>query len=426
MSGRGKSSSRNRNIALTVALVAIVLILVISLLAVYFVKPEFYDSLRDKLGLGKGEEGTNVGGDDSSDIGGNDGSDTGGDSGSDTGGDNGSVAPGLSDGTLHMTVVDVGQGDCIFMVLPDGKTMLMDAGTELGKPSHESDIMQVIDAFSVTAIDYLFITHSDYDHIRYICALLEKYEFRQIYMPKVADDMSGTWTKTVAAIDSEKYTDDGGNKVSAERKYNVGSYVIEGDAWRMRCFSYSEDDYPSVKKSSSALVKNAVSPICLLEYAGRTIVLTGDSNERNEPYLLGKGYFSNIDADVLKVAHHGSKTSTCDDFLDAVDCEYAVISYGDGNSYGHPTPELMGRLEDYKDVLPDGDYDGFKYVYETAKDGNVSIFIDGDGTLRVDCESSDDKDFTDTIATVAVMSVTGDGAHMIVFDMRKRSMADAA
>ena len=123
-------------------------------------------------------------------------------------------------------------------------------------------------------------------------------------------------------------------------------------------------------------------------------MLTGDSNERNEPYLLGKGYFDNIDADVLKVAHHGSRTSTCDEFLDAVDCEYAVISYGD-NDYGHPTPELMGRLDGYTDVKPDGDYDGFKYVYETAKDGNVNIYVDGDGTLRVDCEISDGKDFSE-------------------------------
>ena len=80
--------------------------------------------------------------------------------------------------------------------------------------------------------------------------------------------------------------------------------------------------------------------------------------------------------------------------MDAVDCEYAIVSYGADNEYGHPTPELMGRLENYRDVSPDDDYNGFKYVYETAKDGNVSVFIDGDGTLRIDGEKTDDKDFS--------------------------------
>ena len=132
-----------------------------------------------------------------------------------------------------------------------------------------------------------------------------------------------------------------------------------------------------------------MSPICFLEYADRTIVLTGDSNERNEEYLLERGVL-NVDADVLKVGHHGSRTSTISEFLNAVDCEYAVISYGEDNDYGHPTPELMERLEEYTDVKPDGDYNG----YETAKDGNVSVYVDGNGALRIDCELTGDKDFT--------------------------------
>ena len=161
----------------------------------------------------------------------------------------------------------------------------------------------------------------------------------------------------------------------------------------MNCHSYLEDDYPSVKESSSAEVKNAVSPVCFLEYADRTIVLTGDSNERNEEYLLERGVLDK-DADVLKVGHHGSRTSTIQEFLNAVDCEYAIVSYGEDNEYGHPTPELMSRLENYTDVRPDNDYNGYKYVYETPKDGNVSVFVDGNGTLRIDCELTDDKDFT--------------------------------
>ena len=297
------------------------------------------------------------------------------------------------EGTLEMTVIDIGQGDCIFLQFPDGQTMIMDAGSEFGSTNEYDQLTAHLTLRGIDSLDYVFITHSDYDHIRYMQDIFEDYEVKNIYMPRVADDMSATWTKTVAAIEEETWTNESGETVDSEIYYTVGDFVIQGEDWTMNCHSYLEDDYPSVKESSSAEVKNAVSPVCFLEYADRTIVLTGDSNERNEEYLLERGVLDK-DADVLKVGHHGSRTSTIQGFLNAVDCEYAIVSYGEDNEYGHPTPELMSRLEDYMDVRPDNDYNGYKYVYETPKDGNVSVFVDGNGTLRIDCELTDDKDFT--------------------------------
>lgn len=297
------------------------------------------------------------------------------------------------EGTLEMTVIDIGQGDCIFLQFPDGQTMIMDAGSEFGSTNEYDQLTAHLTLRGIDSLDYVFITHSDYDHIRYMQDIFEDYEVKNIYMPRVADDMSATWTKTVAAIEKETWTNESGETVNSEIYYTVGDFVIQGEDWTMNCHSYLEDDYPSVKESSSAEVKNAVSPICFLEYADRTIVLTGDSNERNEEYLLERGVLDK-DADVLKVGHHGSRTSSLQEFLNAVDCEYAIVSYGEDNDYGHPTPELMSRLEDYTDVRPDNDYNGYKYVYETPKDGNVSVFVDGNGTLRIDCELTDDKDFT--------------------------------
>lgn len=297
------------------------------------------------------------------------------------------------EGTLEMTVIDIGQGDCIFLQFPDGQTMIMDAGSEFGSTNEYDQLTAHLTLRGIDSLDYVFITHSDYDHIRYMQDIFEDYEVKNIYMPRVADDMSATWTKTVAAIEEETWTNESGETVDSEIYYTVGDFVIQGEDWTINCHSYLEDDYPSVKESSSAEVKNAVSPVCFLEYADRTIVLTGDSNERNEEYLLERGVLDK-DADVLKVGHHGSRTSTIQEFLNAVDCEYAIVSYSEDNEYGHPTPELMSRLEDYTDVRPDNDYNGYKYIYETPKDGNVSVFVDGNGTLRIDCELTDDKDFT--------------------------------
>lgn len=297
------------------------------------------------------------------------------------------------EGTLEMTVIDIGQGDCIFLQFPDGQTMIMDAGSTKG--GSYTSIQEHLALRAVEYLDYVFITHTDQDHIKYLPDLFKEYDVRNVYMPYLqeGDITTDIWTETYEAIQNETYIDEEGNIANCQVHYNVGDYVVSGKDWEMNCHSYLEDDYPSVKDSSSAEVKNAVSPVCFLEYADRTIVLTGDSNERNEEYLLERGVLDK-DADVLKVGHHGSRTSSLQEFLNAVDCEYAIISYGEGNTYKHPHSELMSRLEDYTDVRPDNDYNGYKYVYETPKDGNVSVFVDGNGTLRIDCELTDDKDFT--------------------------------
>ena len=362
---RRRKIKKNTAVKILIAVVAVILIVAIALGIFYAVAPEKFNELKDKLfsSISDPNEPSSPG-----------------------------VQPTL-EGTLEMTVLNVGQGDCIFLQFPDGQTMVMDAGSEFGSSNTYDKLADHLDVRGIQALDYMFITHSDYDHIRYVQDMLEEYEVKAIYIPRVAEDMSATWTKTIAAIKEETWTNSNGEQVLSEIFYTVGDFTIEGEDWTMSCHSYLEDDYPNVKESSSAEVKNSVSPICFLEYADRTIVLTGDSNERNEEYLLERGVL-NVDADVLKVGHHGSRTSTISEFLNAVDCEYAVISYGEDNDYGHPTPELMERLEKYTDVKPDGDYNGYKYVYETAKDGNVSVYVDGNGALRIDCELTDDKDFT--------------------------------
>ena len=363
---RRRRIKKNTAVKILIAVVVIVLIIAIALGIFYAVNPEKFNELKDKLFPTHPNS---------------------------PGGEDGPAVQPTLVGTLEMTVIDIGQGDCIFLQFPDGQTMVMDAGSEFGSTNTYDQLAAHLDLRGIEGLDYVFITHSDYDHIRYMQDILEEYEVKNIYMPRVADDMSATWTKTVAAIEAETWTNEEGEQTPSSVFYTVGDFKIEGENWVMSCHSYLEEDYPNVKESSSAEIKNSVSPICFLEYADRTLVLTGDSNERNEEYLVERGVL-NVDADVLKVGHHGSRTSTIQEFLDAVDCEYAIVSYGEDNEYGHPTPELMSRLQNYTDPTPDGDYNGYKYIYETAKDGNVTVYVDGNGALRIDCELTDDKDFT--------------------------------
>lgn len=294
---------------------------------------------------------------------------------------------------LEMRVLDIGQGDCILLLFPDGQVMVMDIGSEFGTPSPWSVIDGALKELEITTIDYFFLTHTDYDHARETKKLADNYQIKNFYLPRADIDTSNTWKNSYNAAHNETYEEDGETK-NAAVKENVGSYEIRGENWLMKCYSFDESDYPNIKNSSSAENKNAVSPICLLEYAGRTIVLTGDANEKTENYLLNKGYFDNVDADVLKVGHHGSKSSTTNEFLNKVDCEYAIISCGADNDYGHPTPEALKRLEDYRDLVLDGDYDGFASVYRTDEDGTITVQIDEEGTINLIADENGDKNTT--------------------------------
>ncbi|MDE6474185.1 MAG: MBL fold metallo-hydrolase [Clostridia bacterium] len=294
---------------------------------------------------------------------------------------------------MEMRVLDIGQGDCILLLFPDGQVMVMDIGSELGTTSPWNVIDGALKELEITTIDYLFLTHTDYDHIRETKKLVDNYQIKSFYLPVADIETSATWKNAYNAAVSETYVEDGITK-QAEINYNVGAYEISGENWLMKCYSFDKEDYPSIKKGSTAENKNAVSPTCLLEYADRTIVLTGDSNEKSETYLMGKGYFDNVDADVLKVGHHGSKSSTMMDFLNKVDCEYAIISCGAGNDYGHPTPEVLERLDTYTDLVPDNDYNGFAQVYRTDEDGTVTVQIDENGVINLIADENSDKNTT--------------------------------
>ncbi len=377
---------RNRKLlALVIAIVAIVLITVIVL---NFVRPQWFEPLYRMLGIHRDSGSGGTGNSDNPD---NIGSTNPGPENPDNGGST-NPAPDNPDNSgsttitgdmLEMTVLDIGQGDCIYIQLPDGQNMLVDIGSEFGTQSPWTAFEKLMQDKQVTRLDHVMFTHTDYDHTREGKKLIDRFEIRNFYVPLADDQTTATWNKVITAARAETYTDEGGQVQTATVHESVGAFTIAGDGWQMACYSYERQDYPNVSKDSSALDKNSVSPICVLTYAGRTIVLTGDANEKNEPYILSRGYLDDVDADVLKVAHHGSKTSTMQSFLDTIDAEYAIISCGADNDYGHPTQQLLDRLAQYRDVTPDGDYDGFDCVYRTDTDGDVIVQIGKDGTMNV-------------------------------------------
>lgn len=377
-------------------LVVVVLIIVAALVALWYFKPDVLNGIIASLTQK----------DDPSDQTGGIGTGTGQE-------DN----PYVTGDTLQMTVLDIGQGDCIYIAFPDGKNMVMDIGSEFGSTSPWEHANEFLQERKVKQIDYLFITHGDYDHIRDAKKLLDNYEIKSLYMPLEKAQDSNTWLDLLEAAENETYTDGNGNKVEAVYNNNVGVYTISGENWEMKCYSFDEADYPS---GTSAEKINAVSPICLLEYAERTIVLTGDANEMTEEYVLSKGYLDNIDTDILKVGHHGSKSSTTQAFLDKIDAEFAIISTSGTREkpqekYTHPHPDLLARLDNYTDAVPDADFNGFRQVYITGSDGDITVTIGENGGINITASEAADKNYGE----VQVAAVITDGETLYAICIKR-------
>lgn len=306
-------------------------------------------------------------------------------------------------GQLVVHYIDVGQGDCIYIAFPDGTDMLIDCGSQGGSSKYQTSAISDLKALNPDGkIDRVMATHSDTDHISYLDEVLLEFQVCNVYMPNIRSnnldksvkicgrdvkvgDLDASKLKKFTdkdTIDTEKYTEffiAALSEPNCNITLNIGKYEIRGQDYTFTfyCLSQEEWDSRSLKTKagySDTTQINAVSPIGILEYAGRRLVFTGDSNESNEKYYCET--YPYVDCDVLKVAHHGSRTSSSKDFLKHVKCEYAVISVGDGNSYGHPEQETLDRLKTY----------GIQKIHRTDKCGNVTLTVSHTGEMAFSCE----------------------------------------
>lgn len=306
-------------------------------------------------------------------------------------------------GQLVVHYIDIGQGDCIYVAFPDGTDMLIDCGSQGGSSKYQTSAISDLKALNPDGkIDRVMATHSDTDHISYLDEVLLEFQVCNVYMPNIRSnnldksvkiggrdvkvgDLDASKLKKFTdkdTIDTEKYTEffiAALSEPNCNITLNIGKYEIRGQDYTFTfyCLSQEEWDSRSLKTKagySDATQINAVSPIGILEYAGRRLVFTGDSNESNEKYYCET--YPYVDCDVLKVAHHGSRTSSSKDFLKHVKCEYAVISVGDGNSYGHPEQETLDRLKTY----------GIQKIHRTDKCGNVVLTVSHTGEMAFSCE----------------------------------------
>lgn len=256
------------------------------------------------------------------DAGGTAGAGTGqGDALTDTGG--ASTVFSETDGYLRVHFIDVGQGDSI-LIQAGAQAMLVDAGTN----ESGSVVTEYLRSQNITRLDYLIGTHPHEDHIGGLDDVIRSFEIGTVIMPD-ASHTTKTYEDVLDALLEKSLT--------VTLPHPGDSYSL-GDA-SFTILSPSESILEQAEESGDM---NNLSVGIRLAYGSSAFVLCGDAESASEEAMAESGL--TLKADVLKAGHHGSSTSTCDAFLSAVDPDYAVISCGRDNSYGHPHQETLDKL----------------------------------------------------------------------------------
>lgn len=239
---------------------------------------------------------------------------------------------------LRVHFLDVGQGDSIFIEMPNGETMLIDTGENY----HGEGIIDYINDCGHSKIDYLVGTHPHSDHIGSMGYIVRNYDVGSIYMPKVSANTK-TYENLLTSISGK------GLKV---KNAKAGVNIVSSD-------DLTVDIIAPVTIDNDNL--NNCSVVIKLIYGDVSYLFTGDAEKAETESIE-----SDVSADVLKVGHHGSKTSTTDAFVKEVNPQIAIISCGEDNEYGHPHKSTLNYLEK-----------NHCEIYRTDVDKTVIVSSDG-------------------------------------------------
>ena len=249
----------------------------------------------------------------------------------------------VSDGILEVTFFDVGQGDSIFIETPNDKQILIDGGPDNSILEKLNQTMPFYDR----TIDLIILTHPDADHITGLVEVLNYYQVEHILT-------SGLKKNTAVYMKWKELIEEKNISLSLAQ---MGQKIILQNEIVLEIL------WPNQNLISSySNPVNNVSVVTRLIYNDIEILLTGDIENKVENYLVNQDF--ELESDILKLPHHGSKTSTSYNFLKAVNPKVVVISVGENNKYKHPSQEVLERI---KDLI----------IYRTDKDGDIQILTNG-------------------------------------------------
>ncbi|CCY99924.1 dNA internalization-related competence protein ComEC/Rec2 [Clostridium sp. CAG:793] len=262
---------------------------------------------------------------------------------------------------MRINFIDVGQGDSC-LIRYKGTNIMIDSGGSLSKNKDgksydigENVLNNYLLNRGITRLDYIMASHFDEDHSQGFVFLLKNMKVKNVIISEQY--------KTSSIYEQFK---------QICKKQNIQIiYVKSGDEIRIKDLAF-KILHPKSKEnqiSENPLNNNAI--VCMVKYKNRRILFTGDIEKVAENEMV-KEYTNGLKADILKVGHHGSKTSTTKEFLDLINPSVALIGVGQNNKFGHPNEDVIKRLEE-KNIQ----------IYRTDEMGEISVIIDKNGKIKI-------------------------------------------
>jgi Predicted hydrolase (metallo-beta-lactamase superfamily) len=248
----------------------------------------------------------------------------------------------LVDGTVDFHFIDVGQGDGALIMTEDGNVLI-----DAGPASSATELNAYLDKFGVTDIEYAIFSHPHEDHIGGAASVVNSRNIKNVIMPDAEYDTK-TYDRLLTALEASTKT----NVIPAKSGdvYELGNVKI-------RILAPNSDEYKST---------NDYSVVAKISYGATSFMFTGDAEALSEREIMSVYNSYELKSNLLKVGHHGSTTSSSDEFLDAVNPSIAVICCATGNDYGHPHTKTMEKLTE-RNIT----------VYRTDIDGSIILTTNG-------------------------------------------------
>ena len=228
----------------------------------------------------------------------------------------------LNPNLMYVHYINVDQGDSI-LIQVNNKNLLIDSGPK----SHKRQLIKYLNSLGISSLDYVIATHPHDDHIGNMNTIINTYEVRSFYAPKVYS-YTKSFEQMIEALKTKNL-----KIIPIQRGCNT---INLGNQTLTEVFSPINDEYDN-ENNYSAVIK--------ISFGNTSFLFTGDAEKEIEDKL--SSLHDDISSDVLKIAHHGSSSSTTESFLTSVNPKYAVISAGRNNIYGHPDKETLSKLKKY-------------------------------------------------------------------------------
>ena len=258
-----------------------------------------------------------------------------------------------SNNEVKIEVLDIGQGDASLIYTKDEVIMI-----DTGDVDERDRLEKLLKERNISTIDKLIITHPHADHIGGAYVVFKNVNVKEVY-----DNGDATTSKTY-----QTYLKNIKQKNIAYHQLKAGDTVDFGDGVSFKVFSPTE----KMIKNDDDLNNNSI--VGQLRYKDFTMLFTGDS-ERDAEQNMVKSYGDELQSDVLKSPHHGSRTSSSDDYLKTVKAKDVIISLAADNEYGHPHKQTLDRYKKYN-----------MNVYRTDQDGTITITTDGSDDYTISKE----------------------------------------